>query len=144
MTILVDSGATLNYIRTGIKIGESVSLSKGYKTKTIHGHSEIKLKKIINLLGYNLTFFEINELLEYDMILGEQGLRQMRAKLNFSEYKIYYNKQKIQHKINYTNDNLGYEKKISELMQKNKMISEKLPFTTTIQASIRTKNDEPI
>lgn len=33
---------------------------------------------------------------------------------------------------------------ISELMRKNKQISETLPFTTTIEATIRTVNEEPI
>lgn len=41
---------------------------------------------------------------EYDIILGEQGLRQMKAIVNFFEYKIYYQKSMTLHKINYTND----------------------------------------
>lgn len=56
--------------------------------KTLHGHSIVKSKRIISLLGFNLTFFDIKELNEHDMILGEQGLKQMKATLNFSKYKI--------------------------------------------------------
>jgi hypothetical protein len=114
-----------------------------YITRTLHGHSDIKSKKIINLFGFDLTFFEIEELSEYDMILGEQGLEQMRATLSFSEYKLYYEVPKEQ-KMNYTNDNLQYEREISQLMKNNDLISEKLPFTTTIEATIRTKPGEPI
>lgn len=111
--------------------------------KTLHGHSIVKSKRIISLLGFNLTFFDIKELNEHDMILGEQGLRQMEAKLDFSEYKIYY-KNPNKHKINYTNQCQYYEKEINSLMKENELISEKLPFTTTIQATVRTKTDEPI
>lgn len=89
MIILVDSGATYNYIKTNSQIGESVPLPQIYRPKTLHGYSEVKSKKIINLFDYDLTFFEINELVDYDMILGEQGLRQIKATINFFEYKIY-------------------------------------------------------
>lgn len=144
VTILVDSGATYNYISTTSKIGESVPLPQVYKPKTLHGHSRVSSKKIINILGYDLTFFEIEELKEYDMILGEQGLRQIKAKLDFFTYKLYYDRQSTPHRINYTNDNMKFENEIKQLMQENENRSENLPFTTTIQATIRTTNKEPI
>lgn len=50
----------------------------------------IKSKRIINLLGYDLTFYDIEELDEHDMILGEHGLRQIKATLNFLDYKLFY------------------------------------------------------
>lgn len=73
LTILIDSGATYNYIRENLKIGESIPLPKIYKPKTLHGYSRVKSKKIINLLDHDLTFFEIAELIDYDMILGNRG-----------------------------------------------------------------------
>lgn len=85
--ILVDSGATYNLY---LKIGESIPLPRIYRPKTLHGYSKVESKKIINLFGYDLTFFEIDELVDYDMILGEQGLIQMKAKIDFLEYKIHY------------------------------------------------------
>lgn len=36
----------------------------------MHGISELKSKRIINVLDNNLTFFDINGLMDYDMILG--------------------------------------------------------------------------
>lgn len=93
------------------------------------------------MFGFDLTFFDIIELSEYDMILGKQGLTQMKTTLNFSEYEICYHKPR-EHKINY--DYPNYEKEISQIMKQNENISETLPFTTTIQATIRTKNEEPI
>lgn len=139
----MDSGATYNYIRAESNVGRSIKLPQPCTIKTLHGHSTVKYKRVVNLLGFDLTFYEIRELDEHDMILGEQGLRQMEAKLDFSEYKIYY-KNPNKHKINYTNQCQYYEKEIKSLMKENELISEKLPFTTTIQATVRTKTDEPI
>lgn len=96
------------------------------------------------MLDNDLTFFEINELTDYDMILGEQGLRQIKAKLDLFEYKISYEKQIHSHKINYTNDYSKYEYEIQNIMNENENICETLPFTTTIEATIRTTSDEPI
>ena len=134
--VMVDSGATYNYIKTNLTIGESIPLPQIYRPKTLHGYSEVKSKKIINLLDYDLTFFEINELVDYDMILGEQGLRQIKATINFFEYKINYEKPIKSHMINYTNDRESYKQEIDDLMQKNEFISETLPYTTTIEAMI--------
>lgn len=99
---------------------------------------------MINILNYDLTFFEIDELVDYDMILGEQGLRQMRATVNFFEYKLYYKKPCTPHRINYTIYNLNFENEITNLMKENESISENIPMTTTIECTIRTKNDDPI
>lgn len=144
MVILIDSGSTNNYISKNSKIGTSVLLPNPIKTRTLHGISLIKSKRIINILENDLVFFDIDELTEYDMILGEQGLRQIKAQINLFEYKIYYEKQDSPHKINYTNDCPEYEKEIGNLMTRNERISESLPFTTTINATIRTKNRDPI
>lgn len=142
--ILVDSGATYNYISTNSRIGESIPLPKIYTPKTLHGYLRVSSKKIINVLNHDLTFFEIDELVDYDMILGEQGLRQLKATIIFFDYKLYYKKIRISHKINYTNDDLKFKDEIDNLMQKNECIFENLPVTTTIEATIRTKTEEPI
>lgn len=143
MTILIDSGASYNYIQSGLDIGESVPLNKVYMPKTLHGYSTVKSKKIINLFGYDLIFFEIDELKDFNMILGEQGLREIKARIDIFEYKISFSKPCLTHKINYTNDCLKYQNEISNLMNKNERISETLPFATTIQATIRTTTNEP-
>lgn len=138
VNILVDSGATYNYIQSNSTIGVSVPLPRIYTPKTLHGYSEVKSKRIINVLDYDLTFFEIKELVDYDMILGEQGLRQIKATIDFLEYKIYYKKPISSLKINYANDSLIYKEQIDDLIKKNENISENLPFTTAIVGTIRT------
>lgn len=120
VNILIDSGATYNYIRTNINIGESVPLPRTYTPKTLHGYSQVKSIKTINLFGYDLTFFEINELTDYDMILGEQGLREIKASINFFEYKIYYQEPITSHRINFTNDCSKYQNELDRLMQKKR------------------------
>lgn len=58
-------------------MGKSIALPEPCIIKTLHGNSVIRSKRIINLLGFDLTFFDFKELSDYDMILGEQGLRQI-------------------------------------------------------------------
>lgn len=146
VNVLIDTGSTNNYINKICNIGKSIKI-KPFKTKTLHGFSIINSKKVITMYGHHLTFFEINELDEFDMILGEQGLRHIKAEINLFDYSLKYQKKivpKIEPKINYTINNEEFKVQVGELMQKNNCISETLPFTTTIQASIRTESEDPI
>lgn len=65
---------------------------KPIKTKTIHGYSLLKCKKIITLFSHHMPFFEIDELQEFDMILGEQGLRVIKAEINLFDYSLKHQK----------------------------------------------------
>lgn len=96
-----------------------------------------------------LEFFEFDKLKDFDMILGEKSLRKMKAKLNLFEYKLYYSIPKVEknldlQRINFTIDNPKFSHEINELMKKNEEVYETLPFTTTIEATIRTVNDDPV
>ncbi len=146
MTLLVDTGSTNNYINKNCDIGKSVSI-KPFRTKTLHGYSVIDSKKVITMYGHHLVFFEIGELNEFDMILGEQGLRLIKGEINLFDYSLKYQKKVAGKKepfINYTVDNAKYEEEIKEVMKANENISDTLPFTTTIQATIRTQTEDPI
>lgn len=55
--ILVDSGATNNYIKANLQIGNRVKLNKINIAKTLHGFSEIKYKQEIRLLNQKFGFF---------------------------------------------------------------------------------------
>lgn len=145
--ILVDSGATNNYIKANLQIGNRVKLNKINIAKTLHGFSKIKYKQEIRLLNQNLDFFEIDKLSDFDMILGEKSLRKMKSQINLFEYKLYYSipkeERRIQ-KINFTNNNPKYVNEIDELMEKNERVYPILPFTTAIEATIRTINNDPV
>lgn len=147
--ILVDSGATNNYIRNDLHIGERFWLNENKIVKTLHGFSKTEYKQQICLLGHNLDFFEIDKLVDFDMILGEKGLRKMKAQINFFEYKLYYsipskNQVTKTQNLNFTIDDTKYENEIKELMKRNETVYETLPFTTQIEATIRTTNHDPI
>lgn len=146
---MVDSGSTNNYINANLQIGNRIKLNKENIVRTLHGFSEIKYKRQMRLLKQDLEFFEINELKDFDMILGEKSLRKMKAQINFFEYKLYYtipkNISEIKPQtINFTNDNQNFNIEIQQIMQKNENVYETLPFTTTIEATIRTINNEPV
>lgn len=136
--ILIDSGASNNYIKKNCKIRSSIRLVEPVLSKTLQGYATIKFKKLINDLNNDLCFFKIDELKEFDMILGEQGLRKIKAQINFFEYKIYYQMRCNEQKIIFTNGDPNFEYQM-ELMKNNEAISDTLPFTTTIEATIRTK-----
>ena len=146
VTILVDTGSTNNYISNKCKIGKSIQIIP-FETKTLHGFSVINSKKVIGTYGYDLVYYEIDKLNEFDMILGEQGFRTLKAEVNLFDYSLKYQKEvthNVEQKINFTINNPQYEEDIRKLMLKNVQISETLPFTTTIQATIRTQTEEPI
>lgn len=144
--ILVDSGSTNNYIRSNLKLGNRIKLNKPTITKTLHGTSKIQYKQKINILQQNLDFYELEQLNDFDMILGEKSLRDMKAKINFFEYRLYYSiPKKIEIlNLNYINDDPKYATEIGELMEKNDTIYETLPYTTNIEATIRTIDNSPV
>lgn len=151
---MVDSGSTNNYIKSNLQFGNRIKLNQNTVAKTLHGFSEVRYKQEIRLLKQNLEFFEIDKLIDFDMILGEKSLRKMKAQINFFEYKLYYSvpkdniteeKQKIElQRINFTNDCDEFANEIHDLMEKNEKVYSTLPFTTTIEASIKTINDNPV
>lgn len=100
-------------------------------------------------MNQNLDFCEIDSLTDYDMILGERSLRKMKAQINFFEYKLYYTVpvdelNLEEQKINFINDSPKFTNEINSLMNKNELVYSTLPFTTTIEATIRTINDDPV
>lgn len=82
INILIDCGATNNYIDSKCKIGYSVKLETPNKVKKLYGYSYVKSKKSIHLFNYELTFFEINSLTGSNIILGIQGLREIGATID--------------------------------------------------------------
>lgn len=151
---MVDSGSTGNYIRKNLHIGKREKLNQNRIAETPHGVSEIKYKQKIPLLKQCLEFSEFDKLTDFDMILGERSLRKMKAKINLFEYKLYYTVPVVEEnsdslnsdtqKLNFTNDSPKFSHEINELMKRNEEVYETLPFTTTIEATIRTANNDPV
>lgn len=76
---MVDSGTTNNYIQSKLQLGNRTKLNRINFAKTLHGSSRLEYKQRIRLLGQDLDFVEIDELNDFDMILGEKSLRKMKA-----------------------------------------------------------------
>ena len=152
---MVDSGATHNYCKTNKVKGKKISLSLPIKSKTMHGKSHLTHYLRIKLFTHVLTFYEIDELDDYDMILGYDGLRQMKAKLNFFTLELIYYELKYTEisiklgdsfKVNYSiHESVKYDycKRIEMLMDKNTGVP-CLPYNTKIKATIRTVDEEPV
>lgn len=54
--------------------------------------STITHKRDINLVGFFLGFLEIDELKNFDIILGKDSLNKMKAKINLFNYSISFTK----------------------------------------------------
>ncbi|XP_055910407.1 uncharacterized protein LOC129944768 [Eupeodes corollae] len=102
-----------------------------------------KFQRVNQLDTHKIEDDLVSKLNDFDLILGESGLRQIKAKINLFEYKLEY-EQKLEQAVNYTNDSEFYKENIDKLMQRNEDLNETLPFTTTIEATIRTTDNEPI
>lgn len=111
----------------------------------MHGYSMVDTKKVVRILKKNITFFELEDIQSFDMILGYEGLKVLNAEINFSNMTLttISSVESIQ-KINYIiGENNIYKADIDRLMKINNSIGP-LPFTDTIEASIRTTNDNPV
>lgn len=142
--ILIDTGATHNYINRKCDSSEKIKI-KPIKIKTMHGYSMVDTKKVVRILKKNITFFELEDIQSFDMILGYEGLKVLNAEINFSNMTLttISSVESIQ-KINYIiGENNIYKADIDRLMKINNSIGP-LPFTDTIEASIRTTNDNPV
>lgn len=73
-----------------------------------------------------------------------QGLKEIGATIDLINNRLNYKCRGKMHKINFTVNNEDYRERIEEIMNKNLYTNEKLPYTTTIEGTIRTKSDEPI
>lgn len=145
----MDSGSTNNYIRPGLQIGNRIKLNRSVIATTLHGSSLIQYKREIQVLHQDLEFFEMDKLHDFDMILGVKSLREMKGSINFFEYKLYYSIPQPDQNVDvqrlyFTNNNPRFTGEIDELMKRNEDVYQTLPFTTTIEASIRTINNDPI
>lgn len=144
VNILIDTGATKNYISDKCEIGYRFKVTP-FVTKTLHGTSEISRAKSIIMFAQKLIFYETSILTDFDLILGEDGLRKIKANIDtFSYIMTYKIKKSRNEKINFTIDNKRYEQEIKEIMLKNQETNPVLPFTSTIEATIRTKSEDPI
>ncbi|XP_049309155.1 uncharacterized protein LOC125777749 [Bactrocera dorsalis] len=146
--ILIDTGATSSYVSKDYPFAERIRLDKPIKFNTLHGTSVVTHKREINLVGFDLDFYETADLKEFDILLGGDALRKMKARIDLFDYSATFEQENTlqnrnQERINYTIGNKTYEKEIHELM-KNNYNNEILPFTTTIQAEIRTETQEPV
>lgn len=85
--ILVDSGSTNNYINSNLRLGNRTKLDNPSIAKTLHGVSKVEYGQKIRMLNQNLDFIELDSLKDFDMILGEKSLREMKAQLFISKRK---------------------------------------------------------
>ncbi|GBP04334.1 hypothetical protein EVAR_68161_1 [Eumeta japonica] len=77
------------------------------------------------------------------MILGLEGLKNLQADVNLRDMTLTTISSASQPKLNHIVGEEKYRQEIDRMMKENNGIGP-LPFTTTIEATIRTKNEDPI
>lgn len=140
--VLIDTGATHNYIKKSLKFNHSEKI-KPLQIISMHGKSIVNTKQTIKFMRKDIDFFEIDSIDNFDLILGWDGIRNLGAIINSNEIRFEVQEKKDNAYINFTIGSEKYKKEIEELMIGNNKIGP-LPFTTTIEASIKTTTDDPI
>lgn len=144
---LVDTGATNNYItEENVKNANILNLKGPILVKTIHGQSRIFRYVRIQIFSHDLTFFVVDFLDKFDMILGFDGLRKINAVFDTMSLKLTYTIRNRVQSINYslqTNVNQKIKSCIHNLIETNNN-TPTLPFNTKVRGTIRTTTNDPI
>lgn len=143
--ILVDTGATHNYVKKTLKFNLTKKV-KPIQVISMHGNSIINTKQIIRFMNEELDFFEVDEINGFDLILGCNGIKKLNAVINLNKMTFEVLRKPEISEENYVNYTIGidtYRAEIDRIMKANNVIGP-LPFTTKIEASIRTDTENPI
>lgn len=140
--VLLDTGATHSYVKKSLKFNV-VEKVKPMEVISMHGTSIVNTKQRIKFLGEDIDFFELDNITGSDLILGLQGIIVLNALIDIRNMTLTVGRRKESNRINYTIGDDMYKERINMLMKENNGIGP-LPFTTTIEATIRTKTDDPI
>lgn len=116
----IDMRVGNNYIlRKNIKLGKILKLRKQFFIETIHGQIKISEFVIINLFSYDLQFFIVDFLDNFDFVFGMNSLREIKASVDFLSFKLTY-KTKIENKGNVCCESIENVKVGKENVQEEK------------------------
>lgn len=143
LRILIDSGSTRTFVKSGILNSPSFKVDKPTTVRTMHGISEIKTFKKIIIFNTVIQAFEIPNTNLNDIILGYKDLVKMKAVLNFGK-NIFTtgNNNKLYHNFTFEDEN-EFKNEIVKLI-KTCTLQTTLPYNTEIRAEIRTTDNEPV
>lgn len=87
----IDTGLKQNYIlRSCVKHGDLITLQKSLSVPTINGHLDILHCVMVNLFSHDLIFLVIDNLGDFDLVLGMNGLTQINAILDVMSFRLIY------------------------------------------------------
>lgn len=86
--LLVDTGASKNYIKPLSGLNHIIPVDRGFMVKSIHGFNNIHEKCVINLFETNSPFFILPSLSTFDGIIGLDLLTRIGATLDFKRKEI--------------------------------------------------------
>jgi len=83
--LLVDTGASKNYIKQLPELKHIVPVETPFKVKSMHGSTNIQQKCLIYLFQVKSYFFLINTLKDFDGIIGLDLLKKVNATIDFTK-----------------------------------------------------------
>lgn len=88
---LIDMRLNNNFIsKENAKNGKAIQLTKPFFVETIYGKTKISHYVRVNLFSYNMPFLIIDDLQNFDFVLGMIGLRKMNVTIDFLSLKLTY------------------------------------------------------
>lgn len=169
LKILIDTGTSKNYIKDLSFLKGVESIANPFFVKSINGKNLINKSCKISLLNHVSTFYLLPQLSSFDGIIGYDFLKGINAKIDIGKNVLTHHKgQELLQLANQTSVNtMSAKTSISNsLSTKNFQVPEKiqerfnhlisklndafaspnraLPYNTSIKATIRTTNEDPI
>jgi len=155
----VDTGAAKNYVKPIKELKKIIHVERPFIVSSIHGSSKITNKCLLKIFGQTSPFFMLDTLSLFDAILGFDSLDKAGAVLDLKNKIMKYQNKTEQlnfhycHSVNFTDVNdivvpMSVKEKFKGvILERSKAFStsnEALPFNTSVIATIRTIDNEPI
>lgn len=159
LRILIDTGAAKNYVRPVKELKNVTTVDAPFTVNSIHGSSKIKQKCSMKIFGKVAPFFILDTLDTFDAIIGFDLLTQAGVTLNLLGNNITYGnksemlKHHLCDNVNFTRvDDIivpdivrgEFKKMILKRIKAFSTSNEALPFNTSVIATIRTEDNEPV
>lgn len=157
--LLIDSGASKNYVRNLESLPGVVPVSSPFTVKSIHGSNAVRFKCILFMFGVESDFFILPNIGTFDGIIGLDLLKQVNGIIDLRSEKIItdFGEEELEFhmcsNVNYSSIDKSFVPD-SVANQLNSVFNrwqgvfadpeERLPYNTNVVATIRTIHDDPV
>ena len=157
--LLIDSGASKNYVRNLESLPSVVPVSSPFTVKSIHGSNAVRFKCILFMFGVESDFFILPNIGTFDGIIGLDLLKQVNGIIDLRNEKIItdFGEEELEFhmcsNVNYSSIDKSFvpdsvANKLNSVFNRWQGVfadpQERLPYNTNVVATIRTIHDDPV